>query len=517
MHDRFLFRLVAPLVAISLLLLTLGAAAAWNVHRQQAVTSSLVAREVAGMLAVHEVDVGMREIRHQLNQYVRRGDQRYFDRIRPLHSETEKQLEQAKALARTSREQELIGVLDRGYRQFWEEFQQIDQSDRSPEDRRQAFGHLVDETLTNAILLPGQRYIDFNRQVVARTAAASRATSDQMRRAFLLLGVCGGAGGLLAGAGLARALTRSIVQLDVSVRSVAGRLQQVAGPVRISRVGSLRELEAGLNSMERHIAEIVERLEQRELEVVRNEQLAALGQLAAGVAHELRNPLMPIKMLVQAAIDRDDGQGLVGRPLEVVEEEIVRLERSIQSFLDFARPSPPQKASFDLVGLVDQTIELVAGRAARQQVSLLVRAPDEPVLVDADAIQIRQVLLNLLLNAIDALPAGGEAVVEVAAEPACPPVQAGGRAVCRVIDSGTGLPADVLDDVFEPFVTTKETGTGLGLTVCQRIVTAHGGEISARNRSEGGAEFIVRLPLDHRSPALKHVEAAPGRATTALN
>src|SRR6185295_1094545 len=135
-------------------------------------------------------------------------------------------------------------------------------------------------------------------------------TSDQLRQGFLLLGVCGGAGGLVAGLGIARAVNRSIVQLDVSVRSVAGKLNQVAGPVMISRVGGFRELETGLQTMKNHIADVVQRLQRSEMEVLRNEQLAAVGQLAAGVAHELRNPLMPMKTLVQAALERDDGRGL---------------------------------------------------------------------------------------------------------------------------------------------------------------------------------------------------------------
>lgn len=494
MRDRFLLKIVASIIAISLMVVAIGVIAAWNVQRQQAVNSMLIAREVEGMLAAQAVDVGMREIRHQLNQYVRRGEQRYFDRIQSLHEETAAQLEKAKELARTAEEQELIAVVDRGYRRFWEEFQRINAPDYA-DDRRQALGQLVDQTLTDAILTPGQKYIDFNRQVVRRTSETSRMAADQMRQGFLLLGICGGAGGLIAGLGIARALSRSIVQLDVSVQSAAGRLSQVAGPVRISRVGGLRELEAGLQSVENHIAAVVERLQQSELEVLRNEQLAAVGQLAAGIAHELRNPLMPMKMLVQAALERDDGVGLTGRPLQVVEEEIGRLERSIQMLLDFARPPIPEKSRFDLVSMVEQKLDLVSGRADRQQVQLREDLPSGPVLIEADCGQIQQVVVNLLLNALDAISGGGQvrvSVETVSDTGDAPP--GGGWAVVRIADTGPGLPAEMLDRAFEPFVTTKETGTGLGLSICRRIVVAHGGQISACNLPQGGAEFTVRLP-----------------------
>lgn len=497
MIDRFLLKLVLPLVAISLMLLGLGAIAAWNVQRQQTITSGLIAREVEGMLAAQGVDVGMRELRHQLTQYLRSRDQKYYDRISSLHEETETQLAKAQRLATTEspEEQELIGVVAQGYYLFWRDFQRI----MAPEyegDREAALGQLIDTKLTDTILVPGHRYVEYSRNVVERTNEASRATSDQLRQGFLLLGVCGGAAGLVAGVGIARGVSRSIVQLDVSVRSVAGELNQVAGPVRMSRIGGLREIEAGLNTMKDHIAEVVQRLQRSEMEVLRNEQLAAVGQLAAGVAHELRNPLMPIKTLVQAALERDDGRGLCGRQLEVVDEEISRLEGSIRAFLEFARPAPLEKSVFDLGELVEQTLELVAGRAEQQGVVIRDSLTSQPVSIEADSGQIRQVLLNLLLNALDALPDGGSILVSLEG-PESNPSPAGDEpawAIVRISDSGTGLPAEVLDRIFEPFVTSKETGTGLGLSICQRIVVAHGGTISAGNDPAGGAEFTIRLP-----------------------
>ena len=502
MGDRFLLKLVVPLIAISCLLLGLGAVAAWNVQRQQAVSSALIAQEVEGMLAAHSVYVGMREIRHQLNQYLRTHQQHYFDEVPKLHKETQEQLDRAKRLARTDEERDLIGVVDQGYRQFWNELQRIT-PEIGNDDHEEELELLIDTTLTEAILIPGQRYIDYSHGVMERTNEASRTTSDQMRQGFLFLGVCGGAAGLVAGLGIARAVNRSIVQLEVSVRSAAGKLNQVAGPVMISQVGGLRDLQTGLHVMEGHIGEVVERLQRSEMEVLRNEQLAAVGQLAAGIAHELRNPLMPMKMLVQAALERDDGKGLCGRQLEVVDQEIGRLEQAIQSFLDFAKPMPLEKTTFDLVRSIEQTLELVAGRVEQQGVVIRERLPDGPVLMEADAGQIRQVLLNLLLNALDALPNGGEIVVEVEPPDENQSGSEGGSGwtTIHIADSGVGVPDEILARVFEPFVTTKETGTGLGLPICRRIVTEHGGEIVAVNRPGGGAEFIIRLPCRVAAPA----------------
>ena len=299
MPDRFLVKIAAPMAAVSLLLLGLGAVAAWNVHRQQIVTSNLIASEVEGMLAAHDFYVGMRDVRHKLKEFVRTDDRQVFDVIPELRASTHARLETAKELARTDRQRSLVAAIDAGYQRFWSEFDRIHGPDFEG-DRAGAMTGLLNEQATSDILESGEQYIDVNRQLVERTNEASRITSEQLRWGFLLLGVCGGAGGLIGGLAIARMVSRSIVQLEVSVRSAEGKLVPIAGPVRISRTGGFRELETGLARIENHIADLVERVQRNETELLRNEQLAAVGQLAAGIAHEFRNPLMPMKMLVQA-------------------------------------------------------------------------------------------------------------------------------------------------------------------------------------------------------------------------
>ena len=209
--------------------------------------------------------------------------------------------------------------------------------------------------------------------------------------------------------------------------------------------------------------------------------------MAAGIAHELRNPLMPIKILVQSAAERRPSPGLDGRDLTVLEQEISRLERSIQTFLDFARPPRIEKTTFAVRDVLEQIVKLLEARAERQGVRIECRFPAEPARIEADVGQFRQVVLNLLLNALDAVPHGGAIGLEMTNEDRV--------LTLRVADTGGGLPGELGEQIFEPFVSTKETGLGLGLSICKRIVEAHGGEIRAANRPEGGAVFTVRLPM----------------------
>jgi signal transduction histidine kinase len=230
----------------------------------------------------------------------------------------------------------------------------------------------------------------------------------------------------------------------------------------------------------------MERLQRQHRDILRSEQLAAVGQLAAGVAHEVRNPLTGMKLLVEAALRPQRPQPLSREDLEVIHGEIARLEEIVKEFLDFARPPALVRQETDLREAVTRPLELVRARAGQQGVAVEVDSPDEPVPVSLDAGQFSTVVLNLLLNALDAMPGGGKVTVQVRSDAA--------GCWLRVRDTGPGISAQVREKLFTPFATTRPTGTGLGLSLSRRIVVEHGGSIEAVNQPGGGACFVVRLP-----------------------
>ncbi len=498
-NRHFVFKIAAPTIAISALLLALGVMAAWSVQDQHFRSSELIAHEVHGILAAQDLYISLREIRHQLQQYGRSRDGQHLEEVQRISEKAISHMDYAETHSSTDPERHVMQVVRHAWAGFSERFQDYVTKFPQPQfDSEAAIDQLLEDI--SDVVKPADQFLALNRTAVDTTNEANRHTAEQSRQGFLLLGITGGAAGLIAGLLIARGVSQSIVQLDISVRGAAGRMSDVVGPVKISRSGGFRELEAGLQEVESHITTIVERLQQRELEVLHSEQLAAIGQLAAGLAHELRNPLMPMKMLVQGAIDRDDGVGLNGEQLLVVEEEITRLEHSIQDFLDFARPPTLEKSPQDIRLVVEQTVELVSGRADRQRVQILDDFPEEPVMVEADPAQLRQVVLNLLLNALDAMPDGGRIDVTIS-QTRSPHWQSKSEGdssnawtLLSIHDSGEGFASEILDRLFEPFSSTKETGTGLGMSICRRIVEAHGGIITASNSPQGGAVIDVSLP-----------------------
>jgi signal transduction histidine kinase len=486
MKIRPLLRITAPVMGISLLPLAVGLVTAWNEQRSQADVSDTLATDVVSMRAAEEVAIGLRDIRTRLERFLISGDRTHLDAVPDLRRDTDYWLSEAERTAVTPREQELIGRVREGYGRFFAEFDRLTRPDAgSPRRVRE----LMRDALLNEVVDPAQEYLDYNEEQIAAASRDNQRTATHTVRGLLLLALCGPLSGLLAGFGIARGVTRSLVRLSVPVRDAAGKLNEIVGPVTLAGRWGLEELEGVLHKMAGQVGDVIERLQQSQREALRAEQLAAVGQMAAGMAHELRNPLMAMKILVQAAGEPGQPAVLEGRDLEVLEEEITRLEGLVQTFLDYARPPRPAKKAFALQPLLGQVVDLVSARAAQKGVRVECDVPPAPVVVRADPGQVRQVVLNLVLNALDAVPAGGTVRLQVDAA-------AGERRLAlRVADTGCGLPGDLGEHIFEPFVSTKETGLGLGLSICKRILEAHGGAIEAANRPGGGAVFTVRLPL----------------------
>jgi signal transduction histidine kinase len=226
---------------------------------------------------------------------------------------------------------------------------------------------------------------------------------------------------------------------------------------------------------------------QHSQKLLRAEQMMAIGQVAAGVAHELRNPLTSIKGLVQVNVRELKSRGIPSEDLGVIEHEIRRMERTLQTFLDFAKPPKPDRQVVDLAPIVERVLALIGGRARKQNVSLEFTRPQRQVDASVDNDQIQQLVLNLLLNALDAMPRGGR--IEVELQPSHD-----GFVNFYIRDSGPGIAPQILPKVFETFVSSKETGVGLGLPLSRRIAEDHGGNLTAYNLPGAGACFHLRLP-----------------------
>ena len=322
-------------------------------------------------------------------------------------------------------------------------------------------------------------------------------------------------------------LTGSLVLLSgctawlLGVRLVGRPLDQVvqkmrrvgtgdfSGPLLLSGHDELDELAAGLNTMCEQLDEARAKVRRETeariaaLEQLRHEdRLKTVGRLASGIAHELGTPLNVISGYAgMIAGGRLSSQDTV-ESAQTIKAQSERITTIVRRILDFARRQPGQRTAVDLRELARQTLDLMAPLAQKQNIRLILADGDGPVVVRADTEQIRQVLLNLMTNAVQAMPRGGDVEVTIGPTDACPPAgqaDPGRQYVCvSVMDEGDGISEENLSRIFEPFFTTKGPGkgTGLGLAIAEGIIREHGGWITVESTVGKGSRFCVCLPKE---------------------
>jgi two-component system, NtrC family, sensor kinase len=320
---------------------------------------------------------------------------------------------------------------------------------------------------------------------------------------FLYVGITAAAILIVTYVLLGRSIVRPVEELTrASERIARASGSQVRVPIR--GAAEVARLAIAFNEMQSQLARDRAELEQRladltrtarELEtaqrsLVQSEKMASVGRLAAGIAHEIGNPLSAILGLVELTLDGDLSAQEQREFLSRVKKETERIHRIIRDLLDFARREPIEEigASCDLAEVVDDAVRLVGPQKDLRLVTIERRFEEPTPKARGSKERLAQVVLNLLLNAADAIEGEGTITFEVR--------EKDDRVELAVQDSGPGIAEEVRVSLFEPFVTTKPAGrgTGLGLAVCHTIVERLGGTIEASNAPEGGARFVVRLP-----------------------
>lgn len=223
----------------------------------------------------------------------------------------------------------------------------------------------------------------------------------------------------------------------------------------------------------------------------RADRLSTLGELSAGMAHEIRNPLASIRGTAEILKDGVDPADPRHEFAEILVREVDRLNRVLADFLRFARQAPVERGLVDLNVVVGEVLDLTRRQAERSGVTIAFDAAALPAL-SGDGAQIRQALLNLVLNALQAMPDGGTLTVTTRCRD--------GNAEVTVADTGPGIAPGDEERIFKTFVTSRVDGTGLGLPISQRIIASHGGRIAVASRSGPGAEFTIVLPLSGPAP-----------------
>jgi signal transduction histidine kinase len=478
---RFSVSIIA-VAALSILSSSSSLFVAYSIGRSM---ERIVADNVESVVAAEEVEIALLEQRGFVTSYVLdHGDSKWLAELAEKEPAFQRWLAKAKALAYTQAEQDYLTELDGVFAKYdaARDLAVARFKEGEVEEARRLVLHEVRDLGDRAYNVC-EKYLAFNREMVTRR-------TQQAHRQFRWLTAVVGASVLvtcLSGVGLFVYFLRRVL---LPLRSLATSARQAVPAGQPGEEDELRSLGFYLRSLMDDVSSTRAHLERSEQKLQISERLATVGKLAASVAHEIRNPLSAIKMWL-FSIRRTVGNAELDPKFDIISAELVRLERVVRDFLQFSRP-PEIRASRQRPDvLLDQTLNLLHLKCEDENIRLQVVLRDDLPEVSVDPEQMRQVFLNLLNNAMQAMPAGG--VIGLEARLA----EHHGKRFVRitVTDQGEGMSDDVQARLFEPFFSTKEEGSGLGLCIAARILERHGGRLTLEGSGASGTSFAIWLPV----------------------
>ena len=285
------------------------------------------------------------------------------------------------------------------------------------------------------------------------------------------------------------------VDISLTISPIRNSSGRIIGASKVARDITLwKHAQKALRESEEKLRRQTQELEQQ---LIASGRLVSLGEITASMAHEFNNPLGIVMGFTQDLLSETDPSSPSYRSLKIIDEETKRCEKIIRNLLQFARPRATEVSQTDIRQLVEKTINLLANHLYKQKIEAISEIENNLPSISADPQQMEQVLVNLCLNAIDAMPEGGKLTVAAKAEP---PTDGGSSTVAiTVADTGFGIEEKDRRKIFEPFFTAKKKrGLGLGLPMCDRIIKNHGGRIKVESQPGKGTTFKVHLPLDGR-------------------
>lgn len=306
---------------------------------------------------------------------------------------------------------------------------------------------------------------------------------------LILIGLGGLLVGVLAATWLARRITTPLQKLVEGTKKISrGDFSLQIDIDSKDEIGSLAQ---SFNEMSYQLQLLKERMEEANKKLVQVEKLASIGHISAGIAHEIRNPLTSVKLNIQKLLEKESLDESEQAHLDISQEGIAQIEKFVKELLNFARVSELNLDWFSIEQIVDGSVKMIADSLELKKVSLEKHYQEELPLMKVDADKIRQVILNILRNAWEAVEEGGKISIHLSQDSS----HQEKYTKILIFDDGNGIPEKEWENVFEPFYTTKSSGIGLGLAIARKIIEQHDGSIEIKSTGGGGTSFVILLPV----------------------
>ena len=485
MWKRLSLRARIFLLLAALILTTLGGGLVtlWHTRAMDTLLSSLIDKNVASFQASEELETSLLMQKGFATYYFLDGNPDWLRQLNQYHQAFLDWLEKARKSAYTEPMVEIINQIETQYQRYREVRERVIELYRQGQREEGAKLHWEARRQFAALFDLCERYKLIHEYTIARARTESQTRARFINTLALVV---------MPGVAILLALLAYIFfkQILAPIRQLA--LEAGTTPSDTALPDEVRALSRRVHNLMENVDQAQSELERSQEHLAQAEKWALVGKLAAGAAHSIRNPLTSVKMRLWSMNRSLDLSVPQKEDLEAISEEIRHIDTIVSNFLQFSRPQKLQRVMISPSEVVDQALKLLRNRLHLYEVQVNLERQTFMPKIMADPEQLREALVNLVVNACEAMVGGGELTVR---EEEGDDKALGRVAIIKVADTGPGIPPAIQDQVFQPFFSTKEEGTGLGLSIANRIVKDHGGRLELFSQEGRGTTFIITLPF----------------------
>ena len=463
----------------------------WYTYRMEALFGRLLEKDMAALQAEEGLENALMNQKGFVSYYFLDGNPEWLQKLGEYRQAFAAGLKKARELARTSTDQHTVDDIESEYAEYIKNKDQVIAFYRAGERTLGANLHEKVRQHFFKILQLCETYRDVHNTRIHLTSVESHTQAERLR--------------VIAGAAMSTAIVLGALLGIILVNQILNPLRKLASDEDVAKASVKSEDE--VRAVGRRVQTLLDdmgqtkvQLEQSQAHLLQSEKLALVGKLAAGVAHSIRNPLTSVKMRLFSMARALDLSETQKEDFDVISEEIRHVDNIVQNFLEFARPPKLKMQKVSPSDVVDMALRLLRHRIESFGAEVRLNRPQPLPKIFVDPEQLKEVLVNLLINACEAMERGGQIIISER-EDAVDPL--GRVAVIQVTDSGPGIPEEIQARLFEPFFSTKEEGSGLGLSIAARIVEEHGGRLSVASKEGKGTTFSITLPCEERQNWVK--------------
>lgn len=490
MKLRLRSQMIFGFMIMSALLVLVAGFAILYTNRMQQNSARILNENVTSLKAAEELEIALLDMKGITANYLLDGEARWLEVFAEKKNSFLYWLNNARNVINISEEKTALDEIETKFAEYLEIQAKIVGLHQAGNSKA-AYDLLTNEMRAKFYLIfnHSEELLTLNEKMMANTSTLIKQENQMVKRILYSIGALGTILGLALALFFARSITHPIYELVLKVKGVIN--QEVYEKVNIGEDSELEGLSHHVRKLIDKVQEINENLGHSHKMLLRSEKLAALGQMSAGLAHEIRNPLTAIKMLIFSISKQIHKNNQIKNDFAIITKEIERLEAFLQNFLDFARPPEPNLRPIDIDSIIKDTINLLSPQTRMNKIKVHEALNAHQTTTYGDKELLQQVFVNVSLNAIQSMEHGG--VLEYTSMITNEHDQLIARITIR--DTGKGIPDELLDKIFDPFITTKAQGTGLGLSIAHQIIHQQGGWIDALNNPDQGSSFIIYLPI----------------------